>query len=335
MSILVNIENYEAFYLDYLEGNLDEEQMRAFLQFLDQNPELKMEEDLPSFKEDSAAQLDAGFIAGLKVFDAAEGITETNYEQFMIASVEGALPATKQVELNDFIARRPHLKPELDLYAKTRLVADTSIVYPNKAALKRGTVIPMYVRIAAVAASILLVLTFIPWNTDPESVMSAQVASLSVDLDIQAKENTRKIPSEIQRKTKPSHFAGLQAEEHGTQTSAANGREKNTVAVLQAKKATRIETVPGEKELVALNLKPENHVEADESESGYYLGLSEMKNPIPFVTNGIKNRFKQDVDLRTAKASKHKQGGFYLKIGKFEFSRKTAPVNEDVLAVNP
>ena len=125
-------------------------------------------------------------------------------------------------------------------------------------------------------------------------------------------------------------------QDQNTEKNSASAREdKEEIAQLQAKKANRVETVPADKELVALNLKIEQKTKTEENQVDSYLGLSEMKNPIPFVTNGIKSRFKQDVDLRTAKASKNKQGGFYLKIGKFEFSRKTAPVNEDVLAANP
>ncbi|MGV3630138.1 MAG: hypothetical protein ACO1O6_02980 [Bacteroidota bacterium] len=329
MSILVNIENYEAFYLDYLEGSLDQEQMHAFLLFLDQHPELKLEEDLPSFAENAVSSLAPDFIAGLKVFDAAESITEANYAQFMIASVEQILPATKQVELQDFIARRGHLEAEMDLYRNTKLIPDTSLVYENKTALKRGRAIPMYVRLAAVAAGILLILTFIPWNTAPESILSARLASLSVDMDAKADrqpENPQTEQAGAARIIKNKGYI------ENPQEAAAS--EPNTVAVLQPKKVNRLDVVSPEKELVALNLKGETHIKPEKEENSY-LGLGEMKNPVPFITREIKTRFNQDVDLRTAKASKTKQGGFYLKIGKFEFSRKTAPVTEDMLAANP
>ena len=48
----INIFNYEAYYLDYLEGNISEEDAAVLLDFLDKHPELKMEdEELPVFKE--------------------------------------------------------------------------------------------------------------------------------------------------------------------------------------------------------------------------------------------------------------------------------------------
>ena len=39
--------------------------------------------------------------------------------------------------------------------------------------------------------------------------------------------------------------------------------------------------------------------------------------------HAISERTKTPVEFRTSKASKNKQGGFLLKIGKFEVSRKT------------
>ena len=36
-------DNYEPFFLDYLEGNLDENKIDQFLDFLEKNPDLKEE----------------------------------------------------------------------------------------------------------------------------------------------------------------------------------------------------------------------------------------------------------------------------------------------------
>lgn len=326
MSILVNIENYESFYLDYLEGNLDEEQMRSFLLFLDQHPELKLEDELPSFAENDAVHLDAGFISGLKVFDAGELITDNNYGKFMIASVEQQLPATKQVELNDFIGRREHLKAEMDLYQRTRLIPDT-LVYPHKSGLKRGLVIPMYVRLTAAAASIVLILMFVPWNSSPQSILSANLASLSIDVHPKAGSQQGTVTSPAE-KTQLAH--GTQTRVYRKNTlEAVIAQENNAVADLQLKQVRGFDN-DTEKELVALKFKKVEPVEENPEKNNFYVTLDEMKNPVSFLTKGIKNKFNQDVDLRVAKASKTRQGGFYLKIGKFEFSRKTAPVDESL-----
>ncbi len=44
----INRDNYEAYFIDYLEGNLDEKLVDDFLEFLQQNPDLK--EELAMFK---------------------------------------------------------------------------------------------------------------------------------------------------------------------------------------------------------------------------------------------------------------------------------------------
>ena len=329
MSILINIENYEAFYLDYLEGNLDEGQTSALLLFLEQHPELKIEEELPAFGQEEGALLDPAFLAGLKMFDVTETINESNYEQFMIASLEQQLPATKQVELNDFMGRREQMQAEMAFYRQTKLEADLTLVYPHKAHLKRGTVIPMYVRFAAAAASIILVLMLIPWNTtSSEQVLPAQLASLDVDVEVQA---GQKSANPVQKQVKELNPAQAGISENIQPVENTEQRpEIERIASLRTRKAQHLGSNP-EKELMALQLTKADEKEKTE-DTDPYLALSDMKNPVSFLTKGIKSRFHQDVDVRMAKASKTRQGGFYLKIGKFEFSRKTAPVNEEVLA---
>ena len=45
MNMPITIENYEAFYLDYLEGNLSGETLVAFEAFLAAHPELSVDDD--------------------------------------------------------------------------------------------------------------------------------------------------------------------------------------------------------------------------------------------------------------------------------------------------
>ena len=44
----INRDNYEAFFMDYLDGNLDESVVNDFIEFLQKNPDLK--EELTSFE---------------------------------------------------------------------------------------------------------------------------------------------------------------------------------------------------------------------------------------------------------------------------------------------
>ncbi|MEZ4798842.1 MAG: hypothetical protein R2809_03495 [Flavobacteriales bacterium] len=46
--MMITRENYEAYFLDYLEGNLDESLLPQFHRFLDENPDLKVELEMVS-----------------------------------------------------------------------------------------------------------------------------------------------------------------------------------------------------------------------------------------------------------------------------------------------
>ena len=66
----ISIFNYEAFYLDYLEGNLSQEDNALFLAFLSQHPELKMdEEEIDFLLPIEEVSLTTNFKAGLKAID--------------------------------------------------------------------------------------------------------------------------------------------------------------------------------------------------------------------------------------------------------------------------
>ena len=47
--MIITRDNYESFFMDYLEGNLEENLIDQFLDFLKQNPDLK--EELHLFEE--------------------------------------------------------------------------------------------------------------------------------------------------------------------------------------------------------------------------------------------------------------------------------------------
>jgi hypothetical protein len=54
-----------------------------------------------------------------------------------------------------------------------------------------------------------------------------------------------------------------------------------------------------------------------------WVPIDEMKNPIQPVTSKLSSTLNTPVDFRTAKASRRKGGGFYLKIGKLQVSHQS------------
>jgi hypothetical protein len=142
----INISNYEAYFLDYHEGNLSPQQVADLFLFLSQHPELKKEfEDFEHIVlEDFSAP----------VFEnknrLKKNITAENREEYFIRAVEGTLDTTELALLTTFLTTHPEFVTEFNLFQRTKLQADASVVFENKTLLKQGLVINEEQLIAAV-----------------------------------------------------------------------------------------------------------------------------------------------------------------------------------------
>ncbi len=157
---LITKNNYEAFLLDYVEENLSLELTAELMLFLEQNPELK--EDLAGFdlhilapKEDLS-------------FDKSSLKKEADvvdYENLMIAEVEGVNSEENTALLNVYLKENPNHQKEFEVYQKTKLVAST-VLFENKSSLKKkgGIVIPMFWKYSSAAAAVILVLWSLSWS---------------------------------------------------------------------------------------------------------------------------------------------------------------------------
>lgn len=142
----IDLHNYEAFFLDYKEGNLSAAQEKELFAFLEQYPELRAELDA----------YEALMIEPVEQFEGKENLKKTEFgREALVAYTEGLLTAEEKKELETLAAKNNALAKELNLYKSTVLQADKSIVFPNKIRLKRGGVIVFlqsntaYLRVAA------------------------------------------------------------------------------------------------------------------------------------------------------------------------------------------
>ncbi len=129
----INTTNFEAFFLDYHEGNLSPQQVAELLLFIEQYPELKEEfesfENIPIAKEDTTFKFENKEI--LK-----KQIDVNTIEDYLIRAVEGTLTKTETDLLTRFIKQHPRYQTDYDLFQKTKLNPDDSIVFENKSDLK-------------------------------------------------------------------------------------------------------------------------------------------------------------------------------------------------------
>jgi hypothetical protein len=145
----IGLHNYEAFFLDYKEGNLSAGQEKELFLFLEQNPHLY--EELHAFENIALDDL-----AAAEMFQDKDILKKTDYKSTdLVAYTEGILDENSKKEIDALAAQNSALKKELSLYQSTRLSADLSLKFKNKARLKRGGVLISlqknydYVRVAA------------------------------------------------------------------------------------------------------------------------------------------------------------------------------------------
>jgi hypothetical protein len=129
----INKHNYEAFFLDYHEGNLTPQQVADLLLFVEQNPQLK--EEFESFENIMLEDYSSYNFSNKQ--ELKKEISLQNQEEYFIRSVEGTLNKTEEQLLNNYLKQHPQFLPEFGLFQKTKLVADSTIVFEGKENLKR------------------------------------------------------------------------------------------------------------------------------------------------------------------------------------------------------
>ena len=168
----ITFDNYEAYYLDYLEGNLNQQDAETLSAFLLLHPELQLPEDeLPTLAPILETQLPTEIHTKIKAIPTSE----TEFSELAIGKIEGILNEVEQAKLDLLLQQNKRYEIEFDLYQKTRLVAENSIIYPNKHRLKKGVIFPIKPIISLlVAASVGIIIYF---NFNKEHLNLKQVVA--------------------------------------------------------------------------------------------------------------------------------------------------------------
>lgn len=229
----IDLNNYEAYFLDYMEGTLSAEEKHDLFAFLEEHPELKaeMEEDFGGI-ELIPEKIAFDAKADLKIDERKLILTPVTVEELMIASVEGQLTETHNKELAEYI-KANQLEKTFAYYQATILKPDTSLVFGEKEKLKQkgGVVIPMrfVARLAAVAAvGAILITVALNWNgSDPINSGSGEGIILAHDV---------KGPNQSSEEKSPSDFNGM--------TNDMMALEENPVVETPDRQPNRNDFVP-------------------------------------------------------------------------------------------
>ena len=129
----INKNNYEAYFLDFHEGNLSPEEVAELLLFVERHPELKEElEGFENFTIEDYSSITFENKSSLK-----KEITDENREEYFIKAVENTLNTAEKTLLENYLKQHPRFLVDYNLFQKTKVEADTSIVFEKKDAMKK------------------------------------------------------------------------------------------------------------------------------------------------------------------------------------------------------
>lgn len=164
MSFMITRNNYEEFFLLYVDGELSTAENLAVEEFVAQNPDLK--EELETLLQCRITPDEAPVFTGkdqllkhltpVAAPDPAGAIDIHNYESFFLSYIDGELDEHTRQAVADFARRHPEKGIELQQLQRTVNTPDLSIVFPGKEGLyrkeeKRKIAWLPFVRIAAAA----------------------------------------------------------------------------------------------------------------------------------------------------------------------------------------
>jgi tellurite resistance protein len=152
--MIINLNNYEEYFLLYIDNELSKQDRNEVASFLQSHPELQEEFDSLQFTfntpEEEISLSDKSFL--LKN-EPSTFINESNYEEHLVAYHDNELNEEEKQEVKQFISQNSRHRTDFELVGKSKLVADETIVFPDKRLLfKKGRVVPMMMWRALAAA---------------------------------------------------------------------------------------------------------------------------------------------------------------------------------------
>lgn len=156
----INKHNYEAYFIDFLDGNLSEKEMKELSCFLQNNPVLK--EELESFETVSLKPEHIVFENKHNLIKKtqAQHFEITEFEYLCVADTEKDINAEEKKYLKSLLAK-PENNNAYKIFKSITLKADKHIIFPVKNKLLKKYVIVNYRTMMSVAAAAVILLFFV------------------------------------------------------------------------------------------------------------------------------------------------------------------------------
>jgi hypothetical protein len=131
----INFSNYEAWLLDYAEGNLSAEDTAELLLFMEQHPELQTDVDnLMEFTLPSDEIISADFKHRLHKDEAA---FKERFESLCVAFYDKTISAAEKNELEYILKQNPHWTKDFNAFEHTYIKQECDLEFSAKSSLKK------------------------------------------------------------------------------------------------------------------------------------------------------------------------------------------------------
>jgi hypothetical protein len=167
----INRSNYEIWIIDWLDGKLDNDQVRMVEHFLKQNPDLSRETE--NLNELHLAPSKNKFKGKTLLKKSASELTDSQFENLCVAHLENDLSENQESELFEIIAKTPGKQKIFDTIQKIK-VQPSDIKYPYKNLLYKKTFAEKLVRVSAVvlSAAAMVSVALIIFNANPLQIIN-------------------------------------------------------------------------------------------------------------------------------------------------------------------
>lgn len=239
-------DNYEAFFLDYLDGSLEEKDMDQFLDFLEQHADLK--EELRSLETIHLPETSVSMPQKQNLYRTREE-EKAAVDNKLVAYLENDLDDDDRKKFEAYLAVRPELQKELTVLMHTRLKPDLAVQFANKKKLYRKPASVLFITWSARAAAVIVlawgISLFFRSQQSAKTILSTpELAQVSPKTSSSGKVATSNVP--------PATLS-IQGQKRG-EIAARAQKKKPVVAKIISETPSKpvLEPVPAKRDLIAM-----------------------------------------------------------------------------------
>jgi len=137
--VVITRDNYEVFFVMYVDDELNAAEREAVDQFVQQNPDL--EEELIMLQQ-SVLRPDESIVFEQKEnlfrYSANSTINEENCEEYFVLYGDDELTNEEKDKVEQFVYKHPQYQADFELIQQVKLVPDNTLTFPDKTYLYRS-----------------------------------------------------------------------------------------------------------------------------------------------------------------------------------------------------